>query len=192
MLPETKALSHRRGGAASRIVLRSGAPLALAGQNVIRQLRNKSFEQIHRLSVSYYTEHEFGDVMSRQLQGAIMLRKMTGVEVATEKKWLVKVLDLIDPADGLLHRPDTSYSKAVADWGDNALTLYALATAAIESGDTRLRSIVVSMVEGLMKITSDETLRRSLIDRGYKQVKKFTWQACADVVQNVFQRVLNG
>jgi len=39
--------------------------MALAGQNVIRQLRNKSFEQIHRLSVSYFTEHEFGDVMSR-------------------------------------------------------------------------------------------------------------------------------
>jgi len=39
--------------------------MALAGQNVIRQLRNKSFEQIHRLSVSYFTEHELGDVMSR-------------------------------------------------------------------------------------------------------------------------------
>jgi glycosyltransferase involved in cell wall biosynthesis len=50
---------------------------------------------------------------------------------------------------------------------------------------------VESIAEGLMKITSDETLRRSLIDRGYEQVKKFTWQACADVVQNVFQRVLN-
>ena len=39
--------------------------MALAGQNVIRQLRNKSFEQIHRLSASYFTGHEFGDVMSR-------------------------------------------------------------------------------------------------------------------------------
>jgi ATP-binding cassette subfamily B multidrug efflux pump len=39
--------------------------MALAGQNVVRQLRNKSFEQIHRLSVSYFTEHELGDVMSR-------------------------------------------------------------------------------------------------------------------------------
>jgi len=39
--------------------------MAQAGQRVIKQLRNESFEQIHRLSVSYYTEHEFGDVMSR-------------------------------------------------------------------------------------------------------------------------------
>jgi len=39
--------------------------MAQAGQRVVQELRNKSFEQIHRLSVSYYTEHEFGDVMSR-------------------------------------------------------------------------------------------------------------------------------
>lgn len=39
--------------------------MSQAGQRVVRELRNKSFEQIHRLSVSYYTEHEFGDVMSR-------------------------------------------------------------------------------------------------------------------------------
>ncbi len=39
--------------------------MANAGQRVVKQLRNESFEQIHRLSVSYYTEHEFGDVMSR-------------------------------------------------------------------------------------------------------------------------------
>ncbi len=39
--------------------------MAQAGQRVVRELRNKSFEQIHRLSVSYYTEHAFGDVMSR-------------------------------------------------------------------------------------------------------------------------------
>jgi len=39
--------------------------MAQAGQRVIRELRNKSFEQIHRLSVGYFTEHEFGDVMSR-------------------------------------------------------------------------------------------------------------------------------
>jgi ATP-binding cassette subfamily B protein len=39
--------------------------MAQAGQRVIKQLRDNSFEQIHRLSVSYFTEHEFGDVMSR-------------------------------------------------------------------------------------------------------------------------------
>src|SRR5512135_4280 len=66
---------------------------------------------------------DFGDVMSRQLQGAIMLRRMTGVETVSEKAWLGKTLSLIDPSDGLLHRPETSFSKPVADFGDAALTL---------------------------------------------------------------------
>ena len=39
--------------------------MAQAGQRVVGELRNKSFEQIHRLSVGYFTEHELGDVMSR-------------------------------------------------------------------------------------------------------------------------------
>jgi len=39
--------------------------MAQAGQHVVKRLRNESFEQIHRLSVGYFTEHEFGDVMSR-------------------------------------------------------------------------------------------------------------------------------
>jgi hypothetical protein len=101
---------------------------------------------------------DFGDVMSRQLQGAVMLRRMTGVEVATEKGWLQNVLGLIDPSDGLLHRPETTYSKALADWGDNALTLYALATAAIDSGGTQLRSTTVKMAEGLLRILRTDNL----------------------------------
>ena len=36
-----------------------------AAQHVIRQLRLQVFEQLHRLSLSYYTEHTAGDLMSR-------------------------------------------------------------------------------------------------------------------------------
>ena len=36
-----------------------------AAQHVIRQLRLQVFEQLHRLSLSYYSEHEAGDLMSR-------------------------------------------------------------------------------------------------------------------------------
>jgi ATP-binding cassette, subfamily B, multidrug efflux pump len=36
-----------------------------AGLRVLRDLRVKVFAHIHRLSLSYYTEHEAGDVMSR-------------------------------------------------------------------------------------------------------------------------------
>ena len=93
---------------------------------------------------------DFGDVMSRQWQGAVMLRRMTGREAATEIIWRRKILSLIDPSDGLLHRPATSFSKPVADWGDASLTLYALVTAAVDSDDQTLRQAAQKMVEGML------------------------------------------
>ena len=50
---------------------------------------------------------------------------------------------------------------------------------------------VESIAQGLTQITSDESLRMNLIERGYAQAQKFSWQACADVVLKVFDRVLN-
>ena len=99
---------------------------------------------------------DFGDVTSRQLQGAIMLRRMSGSPVATEENWLSRVLALIDPADGLLHRPNTRYSQSVADWGDAGLTLYALATAALDRQDDRLADVVHKMAEGMLKVLQAE------------------------------------
>jgi hypothetical protein len=91
-----------------------------------------------------------GDVMTRQWQGAVMLRRMAGREAATEKVWRRTVLSLIDPSDALLHRPATTYSKPVADWGDASLTLYALVTAAVDSGDDILRQAAQKMAEGML------------------------------------------
>ena len=39
--------------------------MAWTGQHVLRQMRVEVFEQLHRLSLSYYSEHEAGDLMSR-------------------------------------------------------------------------------------------------------------------------------
>ncbi len=39
--------------------------MAWTGQHVLRVLRVAVFEQLHRLSLSYYSEHEAGDLMSR-------------------------------------------------------------------------------------------------------------------------------
>jgi hypothetical protein len=91
---------------------------------------------------------DFGDVMSRQWQGAVMLRRMTGREAAIEKVWRRKILSLIDPGDGLLHRPERSYCKPGPDWGDASLTLYALVTAA-EDGDDEARKAAVRMAESM-------------------------------------------
>jgi len=99
---------------------------------------------------------DFGDVMSRQLQGAIMSRLMTGLEASTEKIWLNKILSMIDPKTGLLTRPETNYSKRVAVPGDNSLTLYSLVTVYADSKDEQIRQIIYKMVDGLMAMTDKE------------------------------------
>ena len=50
---------------------------------------------------------------------------------------------------------------------------------------------VAELARGLARITTDEDLRGTLIARGYAQAKKFTWQACADVVLGVFDQLLS-
>ncbi len=39
--------------------------MSWTGQHVLRQLRMEVFEQLHKLSLSFYTQHEAGDLMSR-------------------------------------------------------------------------------------------------------------------------------
>jgi hypothetical protein len=100
---------------------------------------------------------DYGDVMSRQLQGAVMLRRMTGRKAATEDVWRKKALSYIDPSDGLLYRPATSWSRREADLGDAALTLYALVTDYADSGDPAMGRLSRAMAERLLKQFQDGT-----------------------------------
>jgi hypothetical protein len=93
---------------------------------------------------------DFGDVMSRALQGAIMGRHMTGEKAEIEETWQRKVLSYLGPDDGLLYRPATTFSQHVADAGDQMLTLYALVTAYADNGDPALRAAVMRMVDGMI------------------------------------------
>jgi hypothetical protein len=88
---------------------------------------------------------DFGDVRSRQLQAAVMGRHMTGKELPIERMWLDQLLSMLDKDSGLLVRPKTNYSEAVADLGDQALTLYALVTVYIDGNDDRIRRVIVKM-----------------------------------------------
>ena len=92
---------------------------------------------------------DFGDVMSRHYQAAIMYRHMTGETLATEAVWRRKLLSLLSPDDGLLYRPATSFSQHVADPGDQALTLYALATAYLDQPSDQMYQAVAGMVQGI-------------------------------------------
>lgn len=92
---------------------------------------------------------DFGDVTSRQLQGAIMARHATGQTARHEKAWLNQVLGSLDPETGFLMRPATSFSKHEADMGDQSLTLYALVTAYSDQPDPALRAAICKMVDHL-------------------------------------------
>ena len=90
---------------------------------------------------------DFGDVMSRQLQGAVMARHLTGQDARNEKLWTKKILSYLDPKTGLLMRPKTSFSEHVADPGDQALTLYALVTLYADTKDPALRKAICKMAD---------------------------------------------
>ena len=93
---------------------------------------------------------DFGDVMSRQLQACVMARLMTGQRDEIEGRWLGKVLSYIDPGTGLLTRPKTNFSELTADWGDAALTLYALTTVYMDSPSEPLLRTLGRMVDGII------------------------------------------
>jgi len=96
---------------------------------------------------------DFGDVMARQFQAAIMARHMTGERAPIEAIWRRKLLELIDPETGLLTRPQTSFSQKVADPGDQALTLYALVTAYADAPEESLKQVILKMTASLLART---------------------------------------
>ncbi|MEI6914689.1 MAG: hypothetical protein WCL39_06105, partial [Armatimonadota bacterium] len=90
---------------------------------------------------------DFGDVMSRQLQAAVMYRHMTGDRLPIEDVWYRKSLSMIDPETGLLRRPKTDFSEPTANLGDACLTLYAYVTAWLDNRDENLRQVILRMVD---------------------------------------------
>lgn len=123
---------------------------------------------------------DFGDVMSRQLQGAIMARTMTGEELPVEKVWFGKILSYLDPESGLLLRSATPYSEHVADPGDQALTLYALVTAYADRPEKWLRAAIVRMVDGMAERAAAEGLAGGFL--GGFAIKSL--MACARVLDH--------
>jgi ATP-binding cassette subfamily B protein len=49
--------------------------MAWAGQHVLRSLREEVFKHLHRLPMSYYAEHEAGDLMSRITNDAVAIEQ---------------------------------------------------------------------------------------------------------------------
>lgn len=49
---------------------------------------------------------------------------------------------------------------------------------------------VEAIAEGIHRLLSDQQLRRTLIDRGFAQAKKFTWEQCAAETVEAYGRVI--
>lgn len=110
---------------------------------------------------------DFGDVISRQYQAVVMARNMTGKTLPVEAVWRQKILNAIDPETGLLTRPQTSYSKKVADEGDQALTLYALVTAYADKPDEELKRVIYKMTDGMLDRALKGNLDKNNFTRGF-------------------------
>jgi hypothetical protein len=109
---------------------------------------------------------DFGDVMSRQLQAAIMARHLTGQEARNEKTWLHKVQSYLHPDTGLLMRPKTTFSEPVADFGDQALTLYALVSTYADRKDPALKAAIAKLVDHLPGLCDPQHWLRGFIVKG--------------------------
>ncbi|MCC7362161.1 MAG: hypothetical protein IT317_21940 [Anaerolineales bacterium] len=103
---------------------------------------------------------DFSDVMSRQWQGAVFMRRMTGQTAATEQVWARKTLEMLNPADGQFHRPATAFCTATIE--DACLPLYALATAALDNGDPAFKHAAARMTEGYLRRLVEEHLPDSM------------------------------
>lgn len=135
---------------------------------------------------------DFGDVMTRALQGAVMARRMTGQASTSEGPWLKKALGYIDPHTGLLTRPKTGFSEKVADPGDYALTLYALVTVYDDSRDPAIAEVVRKMVDAFPKIKREDpgfmgfvikSLMAAARSLDYPVAAKYAGE-CVDLIMN--------
>ena len=92
------------------------------------------------------------DVMARQLQGAIMLFEMTGIESENEADWSKKLLALIDRDTGLVYRNKTNYNESKVEMGGHALIMYTLVSLYHKNGDPQIPVLVDKMAQSLSKI----------------------------------------
>jgi glycosyltransferase involved in cell wall biosynthesis len=51
---------------------------------------------------------------------------------------------------------------------------------------------VEALAEALFRVVTDQGLRQALLERGFGQVKTFSWQRCAEQVLNVLEQVGRG
>jgi glycosyltransferase involved in cell wall biosynthesis len=51
-------------------------------------------------------------------------------------------------------------------------------------------SDVDAIAEAMLRLATDETLRAELVERGYRNVKRFSWEKCARETLDVLESVV--
>ena len=96
---------------------------------------------------------DFGDVTSRQLQAAIMARRLTGQEAQNEKRWTEEDTFVSRSQDGVADAAeDLRFRSRWPTWATRRSTLYALVTAYADKQDPALRAAIDKMVEHLPQL----------------------------------------
>jgi ATP-binding cassette subfamily B protein len=82
--------------------------MSWSGQHVLRALREDVFQQLHRLSLAYYSEHESGDLMSRITNDAETIQQALSFALVSVLSgilllfWITYNMLSLSPALGLL------------------------------------------------------------------------------------------
>ena len=92
---------------------------------------------------------DFGDLTARYLEGAVMLRHLTGTPAITEGRLRERFISSFARGDGLLYRPASPYCTPCADLADQALALCTLYALAAGDADATARSLATAMVRTL-------------------------------------------
>ncbi len=66
--------------------------MAYMGQNVLRTLRVKIFNHVHRLSLAYYSQHEAGDVMTRVTMDADTIQQAISFPLVTVTQGILLIV----------------------------------------------------------------------------------------------------
>lgn len=126
-----------------------------------------------------------GDLTSRYLEAAAMLRHLTGAGAATEARLRERFVGSLSEADGLLYRPASPYWSPCADLADQALALCALYAWADGDGDATARERAEAMVRtlaGLAVATGDDAYYPGAQYRDGRWIRAFfqVWRSIAE------------
>jgi hypothetical protein len=95
---------------------------------------------------------DFCDVAVRQLQAAIMIRCMTGKKINNEDYYRKNFFSCFKHNDGLIYRPESAYTKHLADIDEQTLALFNLVSLMQDEKSTEVEGLIKQMIDTFRRI----------------------------------------